>query len=100
MIAFWATPIMTLGHLVFAAATTAYMLVAIQLEERDLVRMYGDAYRDYRGVGTGFPKRTCANALRRSRNPGSAECRVGGRCAAAYPAVHAHSSPARRNPSR
>ena len=48
MIAFWATPIMTLGHLVFAAATTAYMLVAIQLEERDLVRMYGDAYRDYR----------------------------------------------------
>lgn len=48
MIAFWATPIMTLGHLVFAAATTGYMLVAIQLEERDLVRSYGDQYRSYR----------------------------------------------------
>jgi protein-S-isoprenylcysteine O-methyltransferase Ste14 len=48
IIAFWATPIMTLGHLVFAAATTGYMLVAIQLEERDLVRSYGDTYRSYR----------------------------------------------------
>ena len=48
MIAFWATPFMTLGHLVFAAATTGYMLVAIQLEERDLVRRYGDTYRSYR----------------------------------------------------
>ncbi len=48
IIAFWATPIMTLGHLVFAAATTGYMLVAIQLEERDLVRSYGDTYRNYR----------------------------------------------------
>jgi methanethiol S-methyltransferase len=48
IIAFWATPIMTLGHLVFAAATTGYMLIAIQLEERDLVRSYGDVYRDYR----------------------------------------------------
>ena len=48
IIAFWATPIMTLGHLVFAAATTGYVLIAIQLEERDLIRRYGDVYRDYR----------------------------------------------------
>lgn len=47
MIAFWATPKMTLGHLVFALATTAYMLIAIQLEERDMVEIHGDAYREY-----------------------------------------------------
>jgi protein-S-isoprenylcysteine O-methyltransferase Ste14 len=48
MVAFWATPAMTLGHLVFAGMTTAYILMAIQLEERDLVRLYGEAYREYR----------------------------------------------------
>ena len=47
MIAFWATPKMTLGHLVFATATTAYMLIAIQLEERDMANMHGDPYRQY-----------------------------------------------------
>ena len=47
MIAFWATPKMTLGHLVFAVATTAYMLIAIQLEERDMTEIHGDAYREY-----------------------------------------------------
>jgi protein-S-isoprenylcysteine O-methyltransferase Ste14 len=40
---------MTLGHLLFAAVTTAYMLVAIVLEERDLVSVFGDQYRKYRG---------------------------------------------------
>ena len=48
MIAFWATPVMTAGHLLFAIATTAYMLIAIQLEERDLVRHFGDQYQEYR----------------------------------------------------
>jgi len=47
MIAFWATPKMTLGHLVFALATTAYMLIAIQLEERDMTEIHGDSYREY-----------------------------------------------------
>jgi protein-S-isoprenylcysteine O-methyltransferase Ste14 len=46
--AFWATPTMTLSHLVFAIATTAYILIAIQLEERDLVGHFGDTYRDYK----------------------------------------------------
>ena len=48
IIAFWATPTMTLGHLVFAATTTAYILIALQFEEHDLAGMLGDAYRDYR----------------------------------------------------
>ena len=39
---------MTLAHLVFAATTTAYILIAIQFEERDLVREHGKAYEDYR----------------------------------------------------
>jgi protein-S-isoprenylcysteine O-methyltransferase Ste14 len=48
IIAFWAAPTMTVGHLLFAAVTTAYILVAIQLEERDLVDLFGDDYRRYR----------------------------------------------------
>jgi len=47
LLAFWAAPVMTLAHLVFAIATTGYILVAIQLEERDLVRSHKE-YADYR----------------------------------------------------
>jgi protein-S-isoprenylcysteine O-methyltransferase Ste14 len=48
LFAFWATPDMTLTHLVFALATSGYILAAIQFEERDLVRHLGTQYSDYR----------------------------------------------------
>jgi protein-S-isoprenylcysteine O-methyltransferase Ste14 len=48
LLAFWATPLMSTGHLLFAIGTTAYILAAIRLEERDLVAAHGESYADYR----------------------------------------------------
>jgi protein-S-isoprenylcysteine O-methyltransferase Ste14 len=48
IIAFWSTPHMTIGHLIFAIVTTAYIVIAIQLEERDILRIHGTAYEEYR----------------------------------------------------
>jgi protein-S-isoprenylcysteine O-methyltransferase Ste14 len=58
IIAFWAAPVMTVGHLLFAAVTTAYIFVGIYLEERDLVQLFGEQYKRYRAqVGMLVPFR-------------------------------------------
>ncbi len=56
IIAFWSTPHMTEGHLLFAAVSTVYILLALQFEEHDLLNLFGEKYADYkRQVSILFP---------------------------------------------
>lgn len=57
LLSLWAVPVMTAGRLVFAAGLSAYILVGIALEERDLLQQFGERYRTYRAqVGMLFPR--------------------------------------------
>lgn len=60
----WSTPVMTAGHLLFAAGASAYILVGVWFEERDLVAAFGERYLRYRTeTGMLLPR------LRRARSP-------------------------------
>ena len=59
LLGFWAAPVMSAGHLLFAVGATGYILIGIWFEERDLVALFGQRYRDYRTqVGMLLPRWT------------------------------------------
>lgn len=72
LIAMWMTPVMTVGHLIFAAGMTTYLLIAVRLEERDLVHFLGSDYEDYQGKVPMLiprPGRTVPASARKTASP-------------------------------
>ncbi len=66
LLGFWATPHMTSGHLLFSAVTTAYILIGISFEERDLIAQFGNRYRRYReqvGMLLPWPRKVTGSTL-------------------------------------
>ena len=72
MLAFWATPTMTIAHLLFAVLTTAYMLIAIPFEERNLIAHFGENYVEYRRRTGGLIPRLTGSPERPEVEPGAA----------------------------